>query len=137
MVIEYRSKLSDEEKKIINCEFENHASKYGLRCNYKPFNFVAIENNEMVGFLVGYCVFDSVYIDELIVVERCRKKGIGRELIKKVEDCYIDKQHRYIELVTNGFQALDFYKKCGFEIEFTRENIDNPKLNKIFLIKYF
>ena len=31
----------------------------------------------------------------------------------------------------------EFYKKCGFDVEFIRENNDNPKLNKYFFVKYF
>ena len=31
----------------------------------------------------------------------------------------------------------EFYKKCGFKVEFVRENKKNPKLNKYFLVKYF
>lgn len=31
----------------------------------------------------------------------------------------------------------EFYKKCGFEVEFIRENKENPNLTKYFLVKYF
>ena len=35
------------------------------------------------------------------------------------------------------FRLQSFIKKCGFEVEFVRENKKNPKLNKYFLVKYF
>lgn len=41
-----------------------------------------------------------------------------------------------INLVTNAFQAPDFYKSWGYEIEFIRVNQANPKLTKTFFIKY-
>jgi len=40
-------------------------------------------------------------------------------------------------LVTSAFQAPDFYRKCGFTAEFTRENKKNPKLSKTFFVKFF
>ena len=33
--------------------------------------------------------------------------------------------------------TVPVYKKCGFEVEFIRENKENPKLTKYFLVKYF
>ena len=31
----------------------------------------------------------------------------------------------------------EFYKKCGFIVEFVRENKFNSKLTKTFFVKYF
>ena len=39
-----------------------------------------------------------------------------------------------ITLTTFGFQAPEFYKKLGFQVEFIREDKD-PKLTKYFLAK--
>ena len=54
-----------------------------------------------------------------------------------VDSHYKDKGFENINLTTYGFQAPEFYKKCGFKVEFVRENKKNPKLNKYFLVKYF
>jgi len=35
------------------------------------------------------------------------------------------------------FKQQNFIKKCGFKVEFVRENKENPKLTKYFLVKYF
>ena len=57
--------------------------------------------------------------------------------METVENYYKNKGFENINLTTYGFQAPEFYKKCGFKIEFVRESKENPKLNKYFLVKYF
>jgi hypothetical protein len=42
-----------------------------------------------------------------------------------------------INTVSCAFQAPEFYIKCGFQVEFVRENTKNPKLTMTFLVKYF
>ena len=70
-------------------------------------------------------------------IEEYRNQNIGSKLIKTVENYFKNKGFENINLTTYGFQAPEFYKKCGFKIEFIRENKENSKLNKYFLVKYF
>ena len=65
-----------------------------------------------------------------------RRKEIGRQLIRAVEEYFGGRGFNNINLCTNGFQASGFYEKCGFELEFVRENKSDPRLNKYFYIKY-
>jgi len=135
--IEHKESIEEELCEIIDTEFNKYAIKNDLICNYKPFSFVARENDEVVGILKGNSMYKEVYIGELIVVEQYRNKDIGSELIKAVENYYKDKGFENMNLNTYSFQAPEFYKKCGFKVEYIRENKENPKLNKYFLVKYF
>ena len=78
-----------------------------------------------------------MHISDLIVLEQYRNKHIGSKLMETVESYYKNKEFENINLTTYEFQATEFYKKCGFEIEFIRKNKENPKLNKYYLVKYF
>ena len=78
-----------------------------------------------------------VHISDLIILEEYRKKHLGTKLVQAVEEYYKDKGFENINLTTYGFQAPEFYKKCGFQVEFIRENKNNPKLTKYFLVKYY
>ena len=42
-------------------------------------------------------------------------KNIGRKLLNNLEESFKNKGYNNINLVTNGFQAAEFYKKCGFK----------------------
>lgn len=135
--IEYKANLDEEFYKIIDEEFNKYALKNNIECNYTPFNFVAKENDKVVGILAGHTYYQEVYVENLIVLEQYRNKRIGKSLIEEVESYYKDKGFENINLTTYAFQAPEFYKKCGFKVEFVRENKENPKLNKYFLVKYF
>ena len=137
MNIEFKPKIDDEIADIIEEELDKYDAKNNISCNYKPFGFVAYENDVFIGAVTGYTCFAEVYIDDLVVKEEHRGKEIGTKLIKEVENYYKDKNFNNMNLVTNGFQAPKFYEKCGFQLEFVRENKDNPKLNKYFFVKFF
>ena len=135
--IEYQAELDEKYYKIINAEFNKYADKKGLTCNYIPFAFIAKEEDKVIGIITGNSYYKEIHISDLIVLEEYRNKKIGTKLVKAVEDFYKDKGFENINLTTYDFQAPEFYKKCGFKVEFVRENKENSKLNKYFFIKYF
>lgn len=135
--IEYIENADKELYKLMDNEFNKFAMNNGVICNYKSFNFVAKEDNKIVGIIMGHSYYKEVYIDDLIVLEEYRNKHIGTKLIETVENYFKNKGFENINLTTYKFQAPEFYEKCGFKIDFIRENKENPKLNKYYLVKYF
>ena len=128
--------LNSKIEAFIEAEQEKYETVNGISCNYTPFCFVAKCGDEMTGAVSGASFFSEVYIDELAVKDGYRGKGIGTQLIKAVEEFFRGKGFNNMNLCTNGFQASGFYEKCGFELEFVRENKSDPRLNKYFYIKY-
>lgn len=135
--IEYAEKLNEELYKLIDKEFNKYAIKNNVECNYTPFNFIAKDNEKIIGVLTGHTYYKEVHIGDLIILEQYRNKHIGKRLMQEVETYYKSKKFQNINLTTYAFQAPEFYKKCGFEVEFIRENKEEPKLTKYFLVKYF
>ena len=135
--IEYKDNLEEEFYSMIDNEFNKFAIKNGVTCNYMPFAFIAREDNKIVGIITGNSYYKEVHISDLIILEEYRNKKIGSKLLENVDNYYKDKGFENINLTTYGFQAPEFYKKCGFKVEFVRENKKNPKLNKYFFVKYF
>ena len=135
--IEYKENLEEKFYKIINEEFNKFSAKNDIVCNYKPFAFIAKDDDKFIGIITGNSYYKEVHISDLIVIEEYRKKHIGSKLMQTVEEYFKNKGFENINLTTYGFQAPEFYKKCGFEIEFVRKNKENSKLDKYYLIKYF
>lgn len=135
--IEYKENLEEELYEMVDNEFNKYAEKNEVNCNYTPFNFVAKEDDKVIGIITGHSYYKEVHIGDLIVLEEHRNKHIGMKLVETVENYFKDKGFENMNLSTYKFQAPEFYKKCGFKVDFIRENKENEKLNKYFLVKYF
>ncbi len=92
---------------------------------------------EVIGVLNAYTAFSEICIDDIWVDSVHRGNGYGKQLVFTLENKFKGKGFNNINLVTSAFQAPEFYKKCGFTAEFTRENKKNPKLSKTFFVKFF
>ena len=134
--IEHKNELTEELGEFIDKNFNEYATENNVTCNYTPFNFIAKEDNKVVGIITGHSYYKEVHIGDLIVLEEYRNKHIGTKLVKAVEEHFENKNFENINLSTYAFQAPEFYKKSGYKVEFIRENKDNPKLSKYFLVKY-
>lgn len=99
----------DELYKMIDEEFNKFAEKNKVKCNYKPFTFIAKEDNKIIGIITGHSYYKEVHIADLIVLEEYRGKKIGSQLVKVVEEYYKGKEYNNINLITYEFQAPKFY----------------------------
>jgi GNAT superfamily N-acetyltransferase len=73
----------------------------------------------------GHIKWDWMYVQHLIVAPELRGKGAGRELMQRAEELARSKGVVGMHLKTLGYQAKDFYLKCGFEVNGVIE--DMPK----------
>ena len=121
--------------KLVGEEFSKYALKNGIDTAYVDYCFVAKDGEIIAGIIQGHAYYKEVHIGDLIVMEEYRKAGVGSMLVRAVEEAFKDDDREQINLTTYGFQALEFYKKLGYEVEYVRKN-KNANLTKYFLIKY-
>lgn len=127
----------DIEDKMSQNLIEYEAS-HGIDVNYKRFSLVLYDDQEaIIGVINAYTAFAEIYVDDIWVDSNHRGKGYGSTLLKELENMFEGKGFNNINLCTSKFQAPEFYKKCGFELEFIRHNAINPKLSKFFFSKMF
>ena len=134
MDIKRFDEVDDRLGEFINKEFSAYGEQNGVVLNYYEFCFAAEEDGNILGVITGRAYYNEVHIGDLIVASSLRKGGIGSKLVRAVEDNYRGNGYDKITLTTFGFQAPEFYKKLGYEVEFVREDKD-PKLSKYFLAK--
>ena len=136
--IEFTNELSDEIEEKMRQDLVAYEISHGIDVNYKKFALILRdESGEVLGVLNAFTAFSEVYIDDMWVHNTHRGKGYGRKLLQELENHFEGKGFNNINLVTSAFSAPGFYKKCGFMVEFVRENKINPPLTKTFFIKYF
>lgn len=130
--------LSDDAEKIMREDLIEYETSHGVDVNFKRFALVLTDKTgKTFGVLNAFTAFSEVYIDDMWVHKSQRGKGYGKKLIEALEEKFEGKGFNNMNLVTSAFNAPDFYKKCGFTVEFVRENKVNPKLTKTFFVKYF
>ena len=90
--------------------------------------YIAIENNKAIGLIMGLVVkYDEAdYLDykcpkkgritELIVTKNTRSKGVGKELLIKMENYlkYIGCEYISIEVFAYNKHAIEFYTKGNY-----------------------
>ena len=135
MEFRFEKELDEKYYKLLNEEFDKHAEKNGISCEYKSFNFTARDGEKVVGILTGHSYYNEVHISDLIVLEEYRNQHIGMRLMQEVENYFKDSEYNLFTVNTFGFQAPEFYKKCGYSVDYVRENENEPKLSKYFLVK--
>lgn len=88
--------------------------------------------DRIVGSVRGYTEGDTLYIGKLIVAPECQNRGIGKQLLRSVEEYFPN--HRY-ELFTStrSLKNISIYEKSGYH-EFKREQI-REDLSFVYLEK--
>jgi len=136
--IEVLDGLPAEIERVVEAGQITYETAHGVVCDYKLFSIVIRgEEGAAIAALTAYTAYAGIYVDDIWVDERRRGQGLGTKLLTALEERYRDQGYNNINLVTGAFQAADFYRKCGFEVEFVRYNKHNSKLTKFFLVKFF
>lgn len=105
-------------------EYSKFTQKYKESLEDNSFyGIVAIENNKVVGILISRVINrlakkkNILFIDDLIVNEKCRNIGIGKLLIQTATAYAISKDCGALELTSmiQNINAHRFYENNGFE----------------------
>lgn len=91
-----------------------HAATKGHVFELEEVNLEAWEGESFLGGLTAKVGAEWVFVELLALSEAARGRGIGRQLIERIEALAREKGKAGIWLDTYSFQAPDFYRKMGF-----------------------
>lgn len=128
--ITYECNPKSEEIQILNDGISEQAkAKKGMRqLDFFAF-FIRDGNQKILGGCAGDNMYGCLYVGQLWVDQQIRGKGFGTQLMKNAEELAIKSGCHFIAVNTFDWEALDFYKKLGFFVEFERKGFDK---NSIF-----
>ncbi len=128
--ISYEINPKSEDIQILNDGIMEQAKqKKGMKqLNFFAF-FIRNENGEIIGGCSGDNMYGGLYVGQLWMAEELRGKGYGTQLMQKAEALAKESKCNFIAVNTFDWEALDFYKKLGFYVEFKRKGFDK---NSVF-----
>ena len=128
--ISYEANPKSEDVQILdNGIMEQAIQKKGMKQPDCFAFFIHDENKKIIGGCSGNTNFGALYIGQLWVAEILRGKRYGTRLMQEAEALAKKIKCNFITVNTFDWEALDFYKKLGFYVEFESKGYDN---NSVF-----
>ncbi len=120
-----RTSFNSRLKKIIKEGFKKHTiSQVGV-INVTEYEAISLYEKELIGSIVFRSFWGSLEIKYLYIDENFRNQGLGKKLLEEaIKVGKEDLKCKVVYLDTLSYQALEFYKKLGFKLEFTRKGFN-------------
>ena len=114
-------------KKIINTRlrknnmekcswFKDNISEDINISSVKNNNFLAFDNDKLIGGAIGFVEYNWYFLDLLYIDEGYRNRNIGTNLIKEIEKFALKEHLTGVRMETWNFQAKGFYEKNGYSV---------------------
>lgn len=125
---------------VVNTEEVLLSDGFGESPVYCAFVAVEESSKEIVGMALYYTAYSTwkgklLFLDDLIVTERCRRYGIGRKLINEFLKASKEEGVNQIrwQVLDWNTPAIEFYKTLGVEMD---EEWITVKMSKEQIRKY-
>lgn len=99
-------------------------------------NLVAVQGEEILGYIGILAVLDEADITNVAVSPKCRRQGIGQKLLTQLlVSCREEGiRHIFLEVRRSNEAALGLYRRAGFqEIGVRKAYYSNPKEDAILM----
>lgn len=117
-------RVPKKETKLLDKEWDDFDKTIGIRWREGEFVFGAFQDGKLVGYATLNITGGVGYVHELFVSADFRGKGIGRSLIKEIEEFCKTKGCHKMTLKTSERHktALEIYKKLEYKTEAVLES---------------
>lgn len=131
---EYQEEPIQEDEQVLNDGISDEAALKKNMARIKPFRvFIKDAHGTVLGGASGTIFYGSLYVDMLWLKEELRYQGLGKKLMMEAEKIGRNKQCKFVTLNTMDWEALPFYQKLGYDIEFVRHGYANE--SKMYMLR--
>ena len=131
---EYQEELIQEDEQILLEGIADEAALKKKMDKITPFGiFIKDSLGAVIGGVSGFSCYGCLYIDMLWLKEELRKQGLGKKLMMEAEKIGCERQCTFSTVDTMDWEALPFYQKLGYSIEFVREGF--AKESKMYMLR--
>ena len=118
MKIEISDVVAPADVRAIEDGLIEHARVSGIEPrDYRPLGFLLRDDDgELVGGLIGATVWGWLQVRDLWIAERARAQRWGSRLLQLAEREAIARGCHHACLDTFDFQALEFYRRHGYQV---------------------
>lgn len=141
MEIEIRKMTKKDVEGVWNIEKECFSQPwtledfYGELENVYGLTLIAVRDDEVAGFLNARNVCGEIYINNIGVSQKFRRKGIGKKLLCELEKA--DCEFITLEVRKSNLAAIRLYEGCGYEKVGERKNFyEKPTENALLMTKF-
>lgn len=131
---EYQQEPIQEDEQIL---FEGINDEAVLKKEMNRINsfgiFIKDAHGLVLGGLNGVTYYGCLYVDMLWLKEELRHQGLGKKLMMEAEKIGRERQCSFATVNTMDWEALTFYQKLGYDIEFVREGY--VKESKMYMLR--
>ncbi len=107
---------NDNDWKIIDDGIVQYNNQKNGKQKNTPIASFAYFNDKIIGGITGTLFWNYLFIDSMWIQDEYRRRGIGSDLLDKIEKLSLEQGISRCHLYTHSFQSLDFYKKSGFTV---------------------
>ena len=113
-MIEIREQDDEHVRDFIDDIIDRFGEARGQPFGYSQFAFEAVDKGERIGAIVGFRLYDWLYVEYLAVAEPTRGTGVGSRLLERVEAYAQELKLKGVALDTFRYQAPSYYEARGY-----------------------
>jgi len=109
------------ERLLFGDPWPKRSFKNELKQKHISFPFVIETDNEIVGYIICWYYINELHIGNIAVIPERQHQGIGKYLLGKVFEYFIEYSRAFLEVRESNRNAINLYQTFGFETIYRRK----------------